>query len=376
MINLNEISSEWLNQVSKQHRNADKILVEKVIRALLLLEGLAKQNLNFVFKGGTALMLHFNSAKRLSIDIDIILPNEIKDLESVLDAIVKEQGFLKWELQHRSTNSKIKKEHYKFFYTPLHKTNKNEEYVLLDILFEEVNYTNLISLPIYSDFVPQSGKPHNVNVPSLEDILGDKLTAFAPNTTGIPYFKKDDSMSMEIIKQLYDIGNLFDVINDLETIKTTFYRFAKTAIAYRNSAGISENDVLEDIYQTALCIVSRGTDGKGNFEELLNGILRIKGFIFSESYHIEKAIANASKAAYIAELIKHNAKTIERFENPNEMKDWLIGEPVNNKLNKLGVVLNNISYLCAMTHQSVLAAFEQLSSSEKRLALQAIETSW
>jgi len=63
MINQKEISAVWLNQVSKQHRNADKILVEKVIRALLLLEGLAKQNLPFVFKGGTALMLHFNSIK-------------------------------------------------------------------------------------------------------------------------------------------------------------------------------------------------------------------------------------------------------------------------------------------------------------------------
>ncbi|MBK7097825.1 MAG: hypothetical protein IPH58_05105 [Sphingobacteriales bacterium] len=46
--------------------------------------------------------------------------------------------------------------------------------------------------------------------------MGDKLTAFAPNTTGIPYFKKDDSMSMEIIKQLYDIGNLFDAVTDIE----------------------------------------------------------------------------------------------------------------------------------------------------------------
>ncbi|MBX3241856.1 MAG: nucleotidyl transferase AbiEii/AbiGii toxin family protein [Chitinophagaceae bacterium] len=335
MINKNEISAEWLNQVSKQHRNADKILVEKVIRALLLLEGLAKQNLNFVFKGGTALILHLNSAKRLSIDIDIILPNEIKDLESVLDAIVNEQGFLKWELQHRSTNSKIKKEHYKFFFTPLHKTNKDEEYVLLDILFEQVNYTNLISLPIQSDFVPVIDKPLNVDVPSLEDILGDKLTAFAPNTTGIPYFKKDDSMSMEIIKQLYDIGNLFDAVTDIETIKTTFFRFAKTEISYRNSAGISESDVLEDIYQTSLCIVTRGTDGKGNFDELLNGILRIKGFIFSESYHIEKAIAHASKVAYLSALIQHDTKTIDKFENPLQLKDWQISEPLNNKLNKL-----------------------------------------
>ncbi len=335
MINQKEISAEWLNQVSKQHRNADKILVEKVIRALLLLEGPAKQNLNFVFKGGTALMLHFNSTKRLSIGIDIILPNEIKDLESVLDAIAEEQGFLRKELQHRSTNSKIKKEHYKFFYTPLHKTKKEEEYVSLDILFEDVNYENVISLPVQSNFVPQEGKPLNVNIPSLEDILGDKLTAFSPNTTGIPYFKKDDSMSMEIIKQLYDIGNLFDTVNDLETIKTTFYRFAKTEIVYRSSGKITESDVLEDIYQTALSIVSKGTDGNGNFDELQKGILRIKPFIFSEVYHIEKAIAHASKAAYLSALIQYDAKTIEKFENPLQMKNWQIGEPLNNKLNKL-----------------------------------------
>lgn len=322
MINKNEISIEWLNQVSKQHSNADKILVGKVICALLLLEGLAKQNLPFVFKGGTALMLHFNSTKRLSIDIDIILPSETKNLETILESIIQEQGFLRKELQHRSTTSKIKKEHYKFFYTPSHKTNKTEEYVLLDILFEEVNYTNLVSLPIQSDFVPIIDQPLNVNVPSLEDILGDKLTAFAPNTTGIPYFKKDDSMSMEIIKQLYDIGNLFDAVTDIETIKTTFYRFAKTEIAYHNSEGINENDVLQDIYETSLCIVTRGADGKGNFEELLNGILRIKGFIFSESYHIEKAITHASKAAYLSVLIQHDTKVIDKFENPLLMKDW------------------------------------------------------
>jgi len=335
MINLKAISSEWLIHVSKQHRNADKILAEKVIRALLLLEGLAKQKLSFVFKGGTALMLHFNSNKRLSIDIDIILPNEIKDLDSVLDAIIIEQGFLRKELQNRSTTSKIRKVHYKFFYTPLHKTNKDEEYVLLDILFEEVKYVNLISLPIQSDFVPIIDKPLTVIVPGLEDILGDKLTAFAPNTTGIPYFKKDDSMCMEIIKQLYDIGNLFDMVTDLETIKTTFYRFAKTEIDYRNSEVINENDVLEDIYQTALCIVSRGTDGKGDFVELQSGIRRISRFIFCESYHIEKAIAHASKAAYLSTLMQINAKTIAKFENPIQLEDWQITEPLKNKLNKL-----------------------------------------
>ncbi|MCF6350490.1 MAG: hypothetical protein L3J23_05595 [Flavobacteriaceae bacterium] len=174
-----------------------------------------------------------------------------------------------------------------------------------------------------------------VNIPSLEDILGDKLTAFAPNTTGIPYHKSGNSMSMEIIKQLYDIGNLFDKVSDLNIIKTTFYKFAKTELTYRNNNELNEKDVLEDIYQTSLCIASRGADGIGNFEELQLGIQRIRAYIFSESYHIEKAIIQASKVAYLITLFDNNAIVIERYGNPLQMKDWQIIEPMNNKLNKL-----------------------------------------
>ena len=334
MINQNEITAEWLNQVSKKHRNADKILVEKVVRALLLLEGLAKHNLSFCFKGGTALMLHFNSSRRLSIDIDIVMPQEVENFEAILDSIAEEQGFLRKELQQRATQSTIKKEHYKFFFTPLHKTNKDEEYVLLDVLYEKVNYNKLISIPVQSVFVPTLDEPLFVNVPGIDDILGDKLTAFAPNTTGIPYYKNEDSMSMEIIKQLYDVGCLVDVASDLETVKTTFHRFAQTELTYRNITG-TPDDVLDDIYHTALCIVMRGADGKGNFDELQKGIQRIYNLIFSENYHLEKAIAHASKAAYMAVLIKHNAMTISKFENPQQLKEYTIGEPLNTKLNKL-----------------------------------------
>lgn len=335
MINQKEIGIEWLDQVSIKHRNADKILVEKGIRALLLLEGLVKQKIHFVFKGGTALMLHFNSTKRLSIDIDILLSQEIANFDAILDTVAKEQGFLRKEIQYRSRQTKIKKEHYKFFYTPLHKTNKEEEYVLLDILFEEVNYSKIISIPIQSAFIPIVDEPLYVNVPSLEDILGDKLTAYAPNTTGIPYFKREDSMSMEIIKQLYDIGNLLEAVVEAEIIKATFYRFAKAELNYRNTTDISEADVLEDIFQTSLCIVTRGADGEGNFKEMQNGIRRIGGFIFSESYHIEKVIAHASKAAYLSTLIKQDAPTVEKFKSPTQVKNWLIADPLSNKLNKL-----------------------------------------
>jgi hypothetical protein len=52
--------------------------------------------------------------------------------------------------------------------------------------------------------------------------------------------------------------------------------------------GLKEESVLVDIYQTSLCIVTRGAVGKGDFEQLQNGIQRIKGFIFSEKLSYRK----------------------------------------------------------------------------------------
>lgn len=335
MIDREQLTIDWINKVSKENRDADKILVEKVIRALLLLEGVTKQKLSFVFKGGTALMLHLASTKRLSIDIDIIMPEKSGNLEEILNKVANEQGFLRKELQKRVKNKKIDKAHYKFIYAPLYRTSKEEEFVLLDILFEKVLYKSIVQLNIQSSFLPGNEAPLSVKVPSIEDITADKLTAFAPNTTGIPYFKSEDSMSMEIIKQLYDIGNLFDYVTDMETVISTFEKFAKSELDYREMDTFSDKDVLEDIYQTALCIVTRGAEGEGDFEQLRMGIQRIKGFIFSENYHIEKAIVHASKVAYMATLIKHDSHAIEKFGNPLQIRDWVIREPMNTKLNKL-----------------------------------------
>ena len=49
MIKLECTSKEWIEVIAKSQK-ADKILVEKVVRVLMLLESLAKSDLNFVFK--------------------------------------------------------------------------------------------------------------------------------------------------------------------------------------------------------------------------------------------------------------------------------------------------------------------------------------
>ncbi len=73
MISKDSLQPEWINQVAAQNRKADKILIEKVIRALLLLEGLVESGLPFILKGGTAVMMLQQRPKRFSIDLDIIV---------------------------------------------------------------------------------------------------------------------------------------------------------------------------------------------------------------------------------------------------------------------------------------------------------------
>ena len=209
MITQNSITKEWIESVAKSNK-VDKNLVEKVIRALLLLEGLSESGLNYVFKGGTALMLLLNSEKRLSIDIDIIVPDKETDLTEVLENICTTKGFTHFETQKRTAGTNIDKEHYKLFFVSA--LNNQESHVLLDVLKEDIYYQNIIELPIDSTFINHEDKPVTVRLPDFNNILGDKLTAFAPNTTGIPYRRGNKEMGMEIIKQMYDIGCLFDVL--------------------------------------------------------------------------------------------------------------------------------------------------------------------
>ena len=59
-----------------------------------------------------------DSTKRLSIDIDIILPVKENDLEAKLGSFVENKNFTRFELHERKASSTIEKAHYKFLYKP------------------------------------------------------------------------------------------------------------------------------------------------------------------------------------------------------------------------------------------------------------------
>lgn len=105
--------------------------------------------------------------------------------------------------------------------------------ILLDVLYEDISYNKVLSLPIQSPLLKTDGEPVMVQVPSLDDLLGDKLTAFAPHTTGIPFFKGEKPFSMKIMKQLFDISSILDRTDTLEVVRSTFGKIVPIELGYR-----------------------------------------------------------------------------------------------------------------------------------------------
>lgn len=334
MIHEKTYTREWITKKSNDYRRgkrkADPTLIEKVTKAFHLLEELAKSNLDFIFKGGTSLLLLLNQMHRFSIDIDIIIEKQKHeiDVDEILSGIVdKSNIFISFEENIRTGKSEVPKSHYKFFYTSV--LNGDENYILLDVLYEKSHYVDVVKKSINCSFIEYSEPSVHVHVPSINCLLGDKLTAYAPNTTGIPYGKNKE---LEIIKQLFDVGNLFDEMNDVNKVSQTFKQMARQELIYRHrDNNMSHVDVLDDIFETSKILSERGRIEKDIYDQLQLGVNRLKDYIFSKNYIIESAINSASKAAYLSLLIRNEIADVERFDPKIDLREFVIENPDFNK---------------------------------------------
>ena len=339
MIKKECLTAEWIKFISARNKYKDLNLIEKVIRAMFLLEMLKLSGCPFCFKGGSALMLILGeSTHRLSIDIDIICPPGT-DIELYLKDIEK-FGFISKTLEERQYRGvKIPKSHSKFFYHITYKSDDKPSYILLDVLYEELPYYATEEVDIKGSFIELGGESLKVTVPSVADILGDKLTAFAPNTSGVPYLKGDRDCSLEIIKQLYDIGRLFEHTSDFQYIRDSFTQIGEIELQYRGlPAELSL--IYEDIRETSLCLATKGQVGKGDFKMLQSGIKKLDNYLYKGKYRIEEAIIDSARASYLATSIeKSNIKIAKYNGDPNTILTMELSPVVNNKLNKLKKIL-------------------------------------
>ena len=274
MLTKDNYTLEHINELRK-NKNTDTFILERSIYAFGLLEALCKVKMPFIFKGGTSLMLLLEHPRRLSTDVDIIVPQGT-DVESYLKKVKDVFPFEKVVQQERIGKNGIAKKYYKFYYKSPVK-NDTLFYILLDILFEENHYARIVRKPIKNDLLNTQGEDLEVVLPSVDCILGDKLTAFAPHTTGIPL---GIGKELEIIKQMYDVAALIDVFDDFEDVYNSYMAIVETEINYRG-LDISANEVLMDTIDTAACIAGRGQLGN-EYPMYLAGIKSISIYMMKD----------------------------------------------------------------------------------------------
>jgi hypothetical protein len=323
---------EWITVLrNKLGRKVDPKMIEKVINALVLLEQLRTNEIDLIFKGGTSLLLTSKTPKRFSIDIDIITKHNDVDIKVALDKIVGNGLFIRWEADNdRKTVKEAPVTHYKIYYKSKVDANFGEEPILLDVLHSDNPYPKTIEYPIEHDWLQNEGDPVRVKTPVYDCILGDKLTAFAPKTTGILYTKE---RPVEIIKQLYDISFLFDQIADMSLVKDSYCRIVLEELEYRKLP-LSYQDVLDDTIEACLTIASRA-ENNPEFQHLRKGIINITNFIISR-FKIEEAIVAAGKIAYLSLLLKReDVVEVQKFQSPEQIRELSISNLEYNWLNKL-----------------------------------------
>ena len=300
---------EHIRDLQKNSKR-DPVLLERAVYAFGLLEALARVGMPFIFKGGTCLMLLMDKPRRLSTDIDAIVEPGT-DLDDYLEKASVIFPFQKVEEQKRTGKNNIEKRHFKFTYdSPI---NNKKFYILLDVLFEENYYAEVITKEIRNDLLLTEEEYLTVKIPSADCILADKLTAFAPHTTGIELNKGKD---MEVMKQFYDVCSLIEVFKECDVVKRTYESIASAEIAYRG-IDVTPTDCLWDTFEAALCIASRGKVCAEEYPLYVKGIRDLRGHIYAENYSPEIAAGRATMVMYMVMclLTSTDFKKVEDFRD-------------------------------------------------------------
>ncbi len=304
-------TKEWLDGQREQLQRVDPGLLEKSIHALELVGHLVRHKLPFVFKGGTCMLLLLEEVRRLSIDVDIVCTVSGAEMESVLRAIGSESRFENFEPDHRDPDRLPKRSHYKFSY--ISAVNGKSADILLDVMEEECLYPQTTIKPVATPFaIPETQL--NVQVPTIEGLTADKLTAFAPGTIGVRY--TNHKAALKILKHCSDIGALFDRCGDMGELFAAYEKIWEVENTYRDSA-FNREQVLNDTIEAARLISLIGLKGCPPSKEvkiLETGIGQLDSHIIGKRFSRDEAKVCAAKAAWLATALKRgNSITIPRY---------------------------------------------------------------
>jgi predicted nucleotidyltransferase component of viral defense system len=293
----------WIEAESRRHRTGNTFF-EKGIHAFELLGRLSQEGLDFVFKGGTSLLLRLPKPRRLSIDVDIVCRESADRLERILKKCAG-TPFTGVEEDARHHNRPPRRRHWNFSYNSITPDHCPEPYIILDVLEEDCLYPDVDPVEIRTPFFT-ADHTIRVRVPTVDNLLADKLTAFAPGTIGQEY---SDEHPEKIVKHLFDIGELFNAAEQLHTIQRVYDTIARAEIGYRQGEW-SVTDCLGSTIQAAKLVTALAVNQNlhpENSVRLRRGIAELGGHLLGINFTAVHAAAAAGKAALLATVIKHGA---------------------------------------------------------------------
>lgn len=315
-----------------------------MVYAFELIGQLANLGFDFVFIGGTSLLLLDPEFRRFSIDADIVTEEPIENLAQLFDQVVPSSPFNRWAEQTRG-KSPVPKHHFMFFFES--QINQREDYVLLDILCDKAPHPDLLTKEVVHPFI-ETKRPLSVTIPSLNSLTADKLAAFAPETTGVPFGKEK---SLQMIKQLFDLGELFLKDLSITKISNAYESIVLQEIGYHESP-LTKDDVLEDTLKTSYLIcqidLRRAVEDERTSEIRL-GIRQISGYLLQGRFSLTEAKIAASRAAFLASAIKSGGQNVQlkdvRYDKTKErsLVEATLPEPYE-RLNRLKTVISECFY--------------------------------
>lgn len=337
-------TADWLDKKRKELKGVDPSLLERALHAFALLGHLAESDLKFVFKGGTSLLLHVPVIRRLSIDIDILCSAPAAELDRILGQVAKVPPFIGFEEDERGSRGLPERRHFKFFYTPLVAGNP-APYVFLDVVEEPHVPHEVIIKPITPEIL-EIRREILVTVPTVESLLADKLTAFAPRTTGVPFAPANGNPpdTMQIVKQLFDVGELFNLAEDLSVVRQVYQRAFDLENVYRGG-GLTARESLQDTLDASLSLSLHRLKGVNDSPEALmleEGAKKLTSHLVNHRFNLDMAKLAAAKAALITRLIMNDGagtslETLRTLPPPEELRQLRI-EGEWERLNRLMAV--------------------------------------
>jgi hypothetical protein len=294
--------SDWLTKHAKELGGCRPELLERCVYALTLLRHLSATGLPFVFKGGTSLLLHLNPIRRLSIDIDIVCGAPAGEVTRAAGEIGRLAPFLRSEEDARGVRDLPQRRHFKFYFRSALGA-RAELPVLLDVVEEARQVHATRQQAIRTPFLVPD-REVLVTVSTVESLLGDKLTAFAPTTTGVPLRKPDGSAAdvMQVVKQLFDVGVLFEAAGDFAQVGHSYDAICALESGYR-AARPSREAALDDTLKACLALTATKASVLASYPDarlLHDGFNRLAGHLTWAGFGREHRRTLAARAAVLA----------------------------------------------------------------------------